>query len=118
MPGKYGFPKEYRLRKKKEFEDVFQKGKRITGEGMVCYWFSDEQMGNKLGIVVSRKVGQSVKRNRIKRYVREFYRLNRPHFRENGVLVVVARVGLSEWNHQQIDAELARLLKTGGILNG
>ncbi len=118
MPGEYGFPKEYRLHKKKEFEDVFRKGKRISGEGMVCYWFSDEQMGNKLGIVVSRKVGRSVKRNQIKRYIREFYRLNRLHFRESGALIVVARAGLSEWNHQQIDAELARLLKTGGILNG
>jgi len=118
VPGEYGFPKEYRLHKKKEFEDVFKKGKRISGEGMVCYWFSDEQMGNKLGIVVSRKVGRSVKRNQIKRYIREFYRLNRLHFRERGALIVVARTGLSEWSHQQIDAELASLLKTGGILNG
>ena len=118
MPGKYHFPREYRIRTKKEFEDVFKKGKRISGEGMVCYWFSDEQMGNKLGIVVSRKVGRSVERNRIKRYIREFYRLNRPFFLESGALIVVARVGLAEWKHQQIDVELTRLLKTGGILNG
>lgn len=118
MPGEYSFPKESRIRTKKEFETVFDKGKRILGEGMVCYWLSDEQMGNKLGIVVSRKVGRSVKRNQIKRYIREFYRLNRPYFRKSGALVVVARVGLSEWSHQQIDEELTKLLKTGGILNG
>jgi len=118
VPEEYGFPKEFRIRTKKEFETVFEKGKRILGQGMVCYWLSDEQMGNKLGIVVSRKVGRSVKRNQIKRYIREFYRLNRPYFCKSGALVVVARVGLSEWTHQQIDAELAELLKTGGILNG
>lgn len=118
MPEEYRFPKEFRIRTKKEFETIFEKGKRIFGEGMVCYWLSDEQIGNKLGIVVSRKVGRSVKRNQIKRYIREFYRLNRPYFRENGALVVVAHVGLAEWSHQQIDAELTRLLKSGNILNG
>ncbi len=118
MPGEYSFPRELRLRKKKEFEEVFKKGKRISGEGMVCYWLSNEQMGHKLGIVVSRKVGRSVKRNRIKRYIREYYRLNRPRFCEKGALVVVTRPGLAEWSHQRIDAELENLLKIGGILNG
>lgn len=118
MPGEYAFPKEYRLRSKKEFEEVFKRGKRISGEGMVCYWLSDEQLGNKLGIVISRKVGRSVKRNRIKRFIREYYRLHRPYFREAGALVVVARPVLATWSHQQVDAELERLLKAGGILNG
>jgi len=118
VPGEYGFPKEYRLRKKKEFEYIFKHGKRISGEGLVCYWFSDEQMGNKLGTVVSKKVGQSVKRNRIKRIIREFYRLNRPCFCKTGALIVVARPCISTWDHQQIDAELERLLQLGGILSG
>jgi len=118
VPGEYNFPKKYCLRKKKGFEYVFKHGKKISGEGLVCYWLSDEQMGNKLGIVVSKKVGRSVKRNRIKRYIREFYRLNRPYFCKTGTLIVVARQSISIWDHQQIDAELKRLLQVGGILGG
>lgn len=118
MPGEYNFPKKHHLREKKMFEYVFKHGKKISGEGLVCYWLSDEQMGNKLGIVVSKKVGQSVKRNRIKRYIREFYRLNCPYFCKTGALIVVARHGISTWDHQQIDAELKRLLQVGEILSG
>ncbi|HOK08918.1 MAG TPA: ribonuclease P protein component [Candidatus Hydrogenedens sp.] len=118
MPRQFSFSKEYRLRKKKDFEYVFEKGKRFSGKGLVCYWFSDEVSGNKLGIVVSKKVGQSVERNRIKRYIREYYRLNRPRFLKSGTLIVVARPEVSNWDHQQIDAELEQLLKTAEILDG
>lgn len=118
MPGQFRFPKECRLRKKKEFEYVFSRGKRIPGEGFVCYWLPEEALGDKLGIVVSKKVGRAVKRNRIKRYVREFYRLHRPYFTRHGAIIVVARPVVSTWDHSAIDAELERLFRTGGILDG
>lgn len=118
MPGIFSFPKKYRLRKKAEFENVFKNGKRIPGRGLICYWLEDESMGYKLGIVVSRRVGCAVARNRIKRYIREYYRLHRPFFKKKGALVVVARPEVSEWTHDEIDAELESLLKREGILDG
>ncbi|MCX8064141.1 MAG: ribonuclease P protein component [Candidatus Hydrogenedentes bacterium] len=118
MPGLFSFPKKYRLRKKSEFENVFQKGKRISGRGLICYWLEDESMGYKLGIVISRRVGCAVLRNKIKRYIREFYRLHRPYFKKVGALVVIARPQVSGWTHDEIDAELELLLKQEGILDG
>ncbi len=118
MPGIYGFPKRYRLRKKKEFEHIFNNGKRIPGRGLVCYWLEDESMGYKLGIVVPRKVGCAVVRNKIKRYIREYYRRHRPLFKRVGALIVVARPQVAQWTHKEIDAELESLLKEEGILDG
>ena len=118
MPGIFGFPKKYRLRKRKEFEYVFKNGKRICGRGLICYWLEDELMGSKLGIVVSRKVGCAVVRNKIKRYIREYYRLHRPYFKKVGALIVVARPQIAGWTHEEIDAELESLLRQEGILDG
>lgn len=64
------------LKKNKEFKRIFTKARWIKGKNIIVYFISNNQESNNLGIAVSKKTGTSVQRNRIKRLIRECYRLN------------------------------------------
>ncbi|MEK8089637.1 ribonuclease P protein component [Thermithiobacillus plumbiphilus] len=95
------FPKGNRLLKAAEFQQVFQQGRKIVSSELVIYVLAREATGSRLGMAVSRKVGKSVHRSRIKRLLREAFRLNQMHWPACD-LVVVARPGA-----RQLTLELA-----------
>ncbi|MBF0170314.1 MAG: ribonuclease P protein component [Nitrospinae bacterium] len=74
------FTREDRLRSGKEFDRVFRGGRRRKGELLEFIWKRSEGGRTRLGLVVSRKSGGAVKRNRIKRLAREVFRRNRHRF--------------------------------------
>jgi len=66
---------------------------------------------SRLGLVVSRKVGKAHDRNRVKRLIREYFRLRRQRFREPVDLVVVAKAGAAALVLDSVTGELDRALK-------
>ncbi|GJQ23020.1 MAG: ribonuclease P protein component [Planctomycetia bacterium] len=74
---KYRFTKAERLTLKREFERVFQEGKVFKDAKVVLYVVVNSLPHSRLGLVVSKKVGNAVRRNRAKRLLREVYRLNK-----------------------------------------
>jgi ribonuclease P protein component len=68
------FPKERRIRRRREFGTVFERGTRIHGRFFTFLMIPSGQPGARLGIVASRKLGGAVDRNRAKRLIREFFR--------------------------------------------
>ena len=73
----YRFTKSEHLTKKREFERVFNEGKVIKNEFFVLYVIPNDFTHSRIGLVVSKKVGNAVRRNRAKRLLREVYRLNK-----------------------------------------
>ena len=65
---------------------------------------------SRLGMTVSRKVGNAVQRNRVKRLIREFFRVNYQRFREPVDFSVVAKKGAASLSLSQLFAELDRAL--------
>ena len=61
------------IKKNYEFKYFFKKGTYISGNFLEIFIFQKENVKNRIGIVVSKKVGKSVVRNKIKRYVRAAY---------------------------------------------
>lgn len=118
MPGQEKFPRRERLTRQREFEDVYQHGKKAVGREFVCYVVRREGQGRKLGVAVSRKVGGAVVRNRIKRYVREAYRSRRKHMVEGFSMVVVARQPAAALSYQECSEALGRLFRQGEVLSG
>lgn len=59
-----------------EFREVRKKGRRFFGKNFIIYTLPNGLGRNRLGITASARVGNSVKRNRVKRLLREFFRLN------------------------------------------
>ncbi|HVB82020.1 MAG TPA: ribonuclease P protein component [Candidatus Binataceae bacterium] len=103
-----GFGAADRLRKSGEFLKLQRRGARHQSGHFVLYGLggaNDER--SRLGITVSRRVGNAVVRNRLKRRVRECYRLKLRAMLPAGVaMVVIARKGAGELEWMAIDAEL------------
>jgi|GEM_PF-1971188 len=76
MPEKT-FTKEERLRKRRDIDKVFKEGKAFRGTIFNAYVLRNSLGHPRIGIVVGRKFGGAVQRNRIKRLLRESYRLNK-----------------------------------------
>jgi ribonuclease P protein component len=75
-------PKNYLLRKKSEFDNVYRHGKRVHGENFSLILLPNNLEHNRLGISIHGQLKGAAKRNRIKRVIREFFRLNRCFLQE------------------------------------
>jgi ribonuclease P protein component len=74
----FGLPKSNRLRKPAEFRKVYANGRRFDGKFMSAFILANDLREHRLGITASRKgIGDSVKRNRAKRLLREAFRLSK-----------------------------------------
>ena len=99
------------LKKNNEFQRVYRKGTSQANRYLVMYVLEnkDRHMENRLGISVSKKVGNSVVRHRITRLIRESYRLNETSFRQGVDIVVVARPSAKDRSYQEIESALMHL---------
>ena len=73
----YSFTKADRILKRSEFLDLSTSGKIVRNEHFIIAYRTGRYETSRLGITVTRKVGNAVTRNRIKRFSREYFRLNR-----------------------------------------
>lgn len=90
MAAQRGFPRSARLSRKAEYMRAFSRGEKARNPAFLCHAHVDPAQETRLGMVVSRKVGGAVVRNRVKRHVREFFRLNRARLQPGLQLVIVA----------------------------
>jgi ribonuclease P protein component len=100
------------LKKNYEFRIVYRKGKSFANKSLVLYKYKTNDSINKLGISVSKKVGNSVIRSRVTRLIRESYRLNEEKIQKDGwTFVVVARSNAKGASYEEIASALIHLLK-------
>ena len=104
---------DYRLKKEKDFNLVFNKGKRLYSSSMTVVYFPSNSL--KAGFAVSKKHGKSVKRNRIKRLLRESFRSFMPSFRQNFFFVFIPKVN-DDYTLKQFKENMEYLFKKGGFL--
>lgn len=99
---------EYRLKKRKDFRYVYRFGHSVANRQFVVYTKKrhNEQTVFRLGVSVSRKVGNAVIRNRIRRLVKEATRGWKDLIRSDIDLVVIARRPTATMDYQQIEASL------------
>ena len=105
-----GFSKEERLRKRKEFLGVYERGNKVQSEYFVLYILENERLYHRLGITVSRKIGSAVVRNRIKRLLREIVRVNKQAISPYCDLVVNAKRGVARVHNQQIQEDILKAI--------
>jgi ribonuclease P protein component len=76
-PLRFSFTKADRILKRSEYLALSKSGKKVQNAEFIAYFIPTQHGQSRLGVTVTKKVGQAVERNRIKRIVREFFRINR-----------------------------------------
>ena len=97
------------LKKNSDFQLVYRKGTSFANRYLVMYVRKNQLEKNRLGISVSKKVGNSVVRHRITRLIRESYRLNEELFQRGLDIVVIARVNAKDKRYAQIERAMIHL---------
>jgi len=99
---KLSFPKSSQLRKGWEFDQVYRQGKRLHGSGFTLIFRMTGQADSRIGISVNRKIRGAVRRNRIKRIIRESFRLRRDLYPKGAEIVFVVRPDFNISSPQEI----------------
>ncbi len=84
------------FRGKRDFSKVYSKGRSFANREMVLYVLEDENLSGKVGFAAGKKLGCAVIRNRVKRLLREAYRLNQHNINPNCAIILVGRKNLVE----------------------
>ncbi len=128
--------KEERLRRKVDFQRVYSQGKCFQGNSLRFYVLKrspgslfkeragaargqtdDRDNSNRIGFVVGKKVDKrAVTRNRVRRILREAYRLNKGKLKEGRDLALVARKGAGELSFREGQEALLQLFKKAGLI--
>ena len=106
------------LKKHKDFQHVYKKGSSYANKYLVMYVLENQTEGNRLGISVSKKVGNSIVRHRLTRLIRESYRLQEDMFSSGRDIVVIARGAAKGKNYRDIESALIHLARLHNIYKG
>lgn len=104
------------LKKNADFQKVYQNGASCANRLLVMYVLKNQTDTNRIGISVSKKVGNSVIRHHLTRLIRESYRLHEDMFNSGLDIVVVARVNAKNSTYSDIESALLHLGHLQNIL--
>lgn len=105
------------LKKTKEFKEVYDNKQSHADENIVMYIRKNEMESNRLGISVSKKVGNSVVRHLLCRRAREIFRLTNRYVTKGIDVVIVFRKGADEVSFETLKNSFLKLYKKHKILN-
>ena len=105
------------LKKNRDFQTIYKNGRSYANKYLVMYVLENQLNRNRIGISVSKKVGNSVIRHRVTRLIRESYRLQEDMFNSSLDIVVIARGTAREVGYKEIESALLHLGGLHKILN-
>lgn len=100
-----------KLRKNQEFRRVYSRGKSIVNRYLVMYYAKNNLPYNRVGFSVSKKVGKSVVRNRVRRLMKEAFRLRSIPLKSGYDIVFVSRVRMNKADFKTVEKSMFHLLK-------
>ncbi|WP_223553676.1 MULTISPECIES: ribonuclease P protein component [Lysinibacillus] len=109
--------KRQRVKKNDDFQKVFKKGKSFANRQFVVYIFEKEgQTEFRVGLSVSKKLGNAVTRNQIKRYIRQSIHELKDELKPNMDYVIIARQPAATMDFHEVKQSLQHVLRVAKVL--
>lgn len=111
--------RRFRLRRPSEFEQIRRRGRSVASRLLVLSVAPNGLVHNRYGFAVGRRVGKAVRRNRVKRWLREIVRQLHPSLRQGFDLVLVARGALADESvtYHEVREAVEILIQRAGLWN-
>ena len=107
--------KRFRVKKEKDFNAIFKEGKSFANRKFVIYRLENDEQHFRVGLSVSKKLGNAVTRNQIKRRIRHILIEHKNQLVENVDFVVIARKGVEILDYAEMEKNLLHVLKLSKI---
>lgn len=107
----YTFPRSARLIRRHEFRRVYRRGQRVHGRAFTLVVLRRREPGLRIGLSVAKENGCAVRRNKIKRLIREAFRLERPQLPQGFDFVCIPKVRKGKYALEELRAEFRELLQ-------
>ncbi|MBC8586711.1 ribonuclease P protein component [Paratissierella segnis] len=108
--------KKYRLRKNIEFKRVYNKGKNYWNGDLTLYVKKNGLRETRLGITITKKIGNAVVRNKIRRRIKEIYRLNHHRVKNGYDLIFIPKKNVVGLSYKELEKSLIHVLRMSGVL--
>lgn len=108
--------RKYRLKSSRAFSFIYNKGESISDRLLVILWVKNRDNNIKAGFTVSKKIGNSVVRNKIRRRLKEAFRALIPEVDNGYNYIILARNPIKDASYSEINQSLIRLLTKSGHL--
>lgn len=104
--------KKYRIKKNNDFQRVFKHGKSMANRQFIIYTLEQsEEPEFRIGLSVSKKIGNAVTRNRVKRLIRQVFLEEKERIIKGKDFVVIARKPAAEMNYHEVKSSLKHIFK-------
>ena len=100
-----------KVKKRRDFTKVYRQGKSLSAANTVVCWRKTKSDCFRVGFTVSKKVGNAVVRNKVRRRLKEIVRLHPERFSAGADYIIVARPAAAFCEYRELDMELERLLR-------
>ena len=109
VKGSFSFTKKERITYPQDFRRVMKLGRRLSSRNFILFIKKNENLFHRLGIVVKKEIGPATFRNRMKRYIREFFRLHKHQIKGSYDIILMVKKGCSFNRYQEVEEELRGL---------
>lgn len=108
--------RKFRIKKNEDFQTVFKQGKSIANRQFVIYMLQKpEEREFRIGLSVSKKIGNAVTRNRVKRLIRQVFLEEKHRIASGNEFIIIARKPAADMNYHEVKSSLNHLFRKAKI---
>jgi len=105
------------LKNNREFRKVYDKGKSLSNKYLVIFFIKNGLEYNRVGFSVTKKIGNAVTRNRVKRLIKEAFRLNSKNINQGYDIIFLSRIRCNQATYLDVEKSVLNLLKRSKLNN-
>ncbi len=108
--------KKYRLRKNMEFKRVYNGGKSYWNRNLILYVRKNDLQNSRIGITITKKIGNAVVRNRIRRRIKEIIRLKLGNIKSGYDLILIPKKNVGDISYKDLESAMIHIMRISKIV--